>query len=88
MIGNGDSQQPQQPQQPSGQMPDLGQPIAQLVINLYKTGHVTCSFPENAQAVFQMLAGFLQAVAGRFEIKKQSSIIQLPPGTRVKEPVR
>jgi hypothetical protein len=64
----------------------LGPVIATITINLHQTGHVTSSFPENAGAMMAMLAGFLQSIQGRLEYKKESRIIQVPPGARVKEP--
>jgi hypothetical protein len=62
----------------------MGPIKAKITINLHTSGYITCSFPENAAVVMQMLAGFLNSMCDKVELKKESNIIQVPFGTIVK----
>jgi len=60
------------------------QPVEhQLIINYHKGGQITFNFPQNMEVCGMMLGVVLREIMKHCEFKPPSSIIQVPPGTRL-----
>lgn len=74
-----------QGQQPQAGPPNYGPIIHQLTVNLHDGGKISFNYPKDFKIFSVMIGNLLLHMPG-LQFEKPSSIIQLPPGAKLKEP--